>query len=166
MWQTLLIILLAAVAIALHYWWRERWSSLQDEISRLKREALLAEESHARALAQVQAQQDALFNGMIEGVLVLDATGRIQLANQALQQLTGATHELHGQTILEAFRVQGLSDLVQRASFERCVSGVEIEWPGLNSRCLQISAAAIVGADKQPQGTILVFRDLTRMKHL
>jgi two-component system phosphate regulon sensor histidine kinase PhoR len=132
----------------------------------LKRAAREAAETHEEALSQARAQQEALFNSMVEGVLVLDAHGRIQLANQALRQLTGATHELRGKTVLEAFRAPGLSELVERAAFERRVSGVEIEWPGLNSRRLQVSASAMAGTDRRPQGMILVFHDLTRIRQL
>jgi two-component system, OmpR family, phosphate regulon sensor histidine kinase PhoR len=165
MWPAIVILLLLGV-VALHFWWRRRYVLVQDEIFRLKRAARDVAEAHDQALAQARAQQDALFNSMIEGVLVLDANGRIQLANQALQQLTGATHELRGKTVLEAFRAPGLSELVQRVSFERCVSGVEIEWPGLSSRCLQVSASVMTSADNRPQGTILVFHDLTRIRQL
>ncbi len=165
MWPTLLIILFIGT-IALHFRWRRRFALAQVETFRLKREARAAAEAHDRALAQAQAQQDALFNSMIEGVLVLDATGRIHLANRALQQLTGTTEEIRGKTVLEAFRAPGLNDLVERVSLERSVSGVEIEWPGLSSRCLQVSASALAGTDKRPHGTILVFHDLTRVRQL
>jgi two-component system phosphate regulon sensor histidine kinase PhoR len=165
MWPTLAIILLLG-AIGLHYWWRQRYALAQEEAFRLKREARVVAEAHDRALAQVQAQQDALFNSMIEGVLVLDATSRIQLVNQALQQLTGTTEEIRGRTVLEAFRAPALSELVQHVSLARSLSGVEIEWPGLGSRCIQVSASVIAGADQRPERTILVFHDLTRIRQL
>jgi len=165
MWPALTILLLAG-AVALHFWWRRRYALAQEEARRLERQTHYDAEAHQRALSQIQAQQDALFNSMTEGVLILDAAGRIQLANQALQKLTGTTDEIRGRTVLEAFRVPDLNDLVQRVGIERCVTGVEIEWSGLHSRCLQVNAAAIVSAELRPQGTILVFHDLTRLRQL
>ena len=68
---------------------------------------------------------------MVEGVLVLDASGRIQLANPSLEQLLGPARDVRGQTILEAFRLQELSALAKRLPKEKIVRGFEMELPGM-----------------------------------
>jgi sensor histidine kinase regulating citrate/malate metabolism len=53
---------------------------------------------------QRQAQEEALFDSMVEGVLVLDANGKIQLANSTLEKMMAISGDVRGKTILEAFR--------------------------------------------------------------
>jgi len=121
--------------------------------------------AHARLLAQVRAQQQALFNSMVEGVLVLDASGRIQLVNQSLRRLFALTADVRGQTILEAFRLSELADLFQQVQRERRVQNHTLELPGMEERWLQINAAAVAGPGAA-RGVILVVHDLTRIRQL
>jgi two-component system phosphate regulon sensor histidine kinase PhoR len=114
----------------------------------------------------VKAQFEALFNSMVEGVLVLDASGRIQLANPSLEELLGPARDVRGQTILEAFRLQELSALAKRLPEEKIVRGFELELPGIQERWVEVNAAAVLDASGALHGSILVFRDLTRIKQL
>jgi two-component system phosphate regulon sensor histidine kinase PhoR len=150
----------------LHLWWNKRFRQLQHANLKREEENTRLQEERTRSAAQAEAQQQALFNSMVEGVLLVDANGRIQLANQALKRLMGATQEIRGQTILEAFRLHELADLVQRVSSEGEVLGFEFELPGADPRTLQINAAAITDKEKRRQGVIVVLHDLTRLKQL
>ncbi len=85
---------------ALHLRWRRRFHRLAD--------------AHQRDIADCEARQQALFNSMAEGVLILDSSERIQVANPSLQRLFNLNADVRGQTILEAFRIEPLSELVKR----------------------------------------------------
>jgi two-component system phosphate regulon sensor histidine kinase PhoR len=165
MWPALAILLALPLA-ALLVRSRRRHALAVEKISRLEREALAAAETHRRALEELAARQDTLFNSMVGGLLVLDATGRIQLANRALLSLTNSTADIRGKTVLEAFRVHALNDLAQRISGGAGNGDIEVGWPGLPPRHLQVNAAAILGADGKPRGSVLIFHDLTRLKQL
>src|ERR1700692_1777388 len=104
MWPDLIIATLLAGIVALHLLWKRRFALLQKE--RAGHRKLLAQEQdqHSQTMAEKQAQQEALFNSMAEGVLVLDRFGRIELINQSLQRLLAPAADVRGQTILEAFR--------------------------------------------------------------
>lgn len=115
---------------------------------------------------QIQTQQEALFNSMIEGLLLLDEAGRIQLANRAFNQLFGITTDVRGKTILEVLRQHELAEIVANVAAQKQVLGYELKLAGLNERWLQINAAAVFGADGKQRGTIVVFHDLTRLKQL
>ncbi len=114
----------------------------------------------------IKAQFEALFNSMVEGVLVLDDSGRIQLINPSLEELLGPARDVRGQTILEAFRLQELSALAKRLPAEKTVRGFEMELPGIQERWVEVNAAAVLDPTGTLHGSIMVFRDLTRIKQL
>src|SRR6185437_14071913 len=113
-----------------------------------------------------KAQQQVLFNSMLEGLLLLDRSKRIYLANRAFKNLFGIKGELRGKTIMEALRVHELADLVERIESSGEVFDYELKLPELSERWLQVNAAAIFNSAGEREGTILVFHDLTRLKQL
>jgi two-component system phosphate regulon sensor histidine kinase PhoR len=165
MWPALALIFLAG-GVLLHFGWRKRLQKLQRQSSRQDQTIAALQEQQQRTAAQAQAQQQALFNSMVEGVLLLDGNQRIQLANQALKQLMGFSNEIKGTTVLESFRLHELTELIRRVAIEGQVLGFELELPELDRRCLQVNAAALWDEEKRLQAVILVFHDLTRLKQL
>jgi len=123
-------------------------------------------ERHQDQALNIQTRQETLFNSMIEGLLLLDAHGRIQLANRAFIQLFGVAADVRGKTILEVLRQHELAVLVERVASHKQVLGYELKLGGLSERWLQINAAAIFDGEGKNQGTIVVFHDLTRLKQL
>ena len=154
---------MALAAGVVHLRWRRAFLRAQetsrDAIEQLK-------ESQERAARQVQTQQEALFNSMIEGLLLLDEHGRIQLANRAFSDLFGLTTPVRGKTIVEALRLTELAALVESVTPQEQLLGHELRLAGLSERWLQINAAAISDANGKQRGTVLVVHDLTRLKQL
>jgi two-component system phosphate regulon sensor histidine kinase PhoR len=148
---------------ALRQSWRRKLEASEQrrrtEVDSLRR---LASET----AAQKQAEQEALFNSMIEGVLVLDEQGRIRIANRAFSQLFGGPADLQGKTLIEAFRRHEVSALVEKLGGEGSVLEYEMKLPGLEDRWLQVNATGISGNGGKRRGTIVVFHDLTRLKQL
>ncbi|MBI5774116.1 MAG: PAS domain-containing protein, partial [Verrucomicrobia bacterium] len=165
MWPAISIVLLAALAFC-EWRWRQRRTLLLAEQEGQRRELALAREEHQKALAQEHAQQQAIFNSMVEGVLLLDEGGRVRLANQALETFFGTTADIRGQTVMEAFRFHPLQELVNRTLTEGHVVDAELDLPGLSGRCVQVNAVALLARDSRAKGMILVFHDLTRLKQL
>ncbi len=164
LWSFVIFAGLVALVV-LDFWWHER--RRRRERARAEQEytaALLREQQ--RAFAQAQTQRQALFDSMVEGVLLLDREGRIQLANQSLTRLLSVAMDVRGHTLAEALRWPALSELAARAAGEKQVLGCELDFPGPAPRCLEVNAAAYVDPDGQPQGTILVFHDVTRLRQL
>ncbi len=142
---------------------RRELDSLRTELQRLRR-------AQDTATAEALARQEAVFDSMIEGVLVLDERGRVQLANRAFVHMFGApggeAAGWRGRALLEAVRVQEIARIAERAVQQGRVADEELRLPGEPERWLQINAAALRGPDAQPRGVILVFHDLTRLKQL
>jgi two-component system phosphate regulon sensor histidine kinase PhoR len=164
MWPAILV--LALLAVALHFWWRNRFLAQRRTMEEQQRVLAALKDQHEQTAAQVQAQQQAVFNSMVEGVLVLDEAGRVQMVNQTLQRLFSLSTDVRGQTIMEAFRLQELAGLVKRLQQERLVQNYTLELPGMDERWLEVNAAALSYRDSSARGAILVFHDLTRIKQL
>ena len=165
MWPTLTI-LAGLGLVALHFWWKRRFDEARERLKEQTGQNAVLQEQQQLALAQAQAQQQALFNSMVEGVLLLDGNGRVRLVNQALEHLFGLTGDIRGRTTMEALRLHELQELVSRVRVESQVLGFELELPGLDNRCLQVNATALLDRGGKQQGMILVFHDLTRLKQL
>jgi len=145
------IIAILALA-AVHFWWRQRYDRLWEEQHRTRTE--------------LEARQQTLFDSMSEGVMILDEAERISMANQSLRRLFALTADIRGKTVLEAFRIELLADVVKRLRTEPAVHGCELELPSLEDRWLQVNAASVIDRSGTRRGSILVFHDLTRLKQL
>src|SRR6185295_9360138 len=76
------------------------------------------------------------------------------------------TSDVRGQTIIEVFRLPELAALVKHLHKERTLESCILELPGMEERWVEVNAAAVVDREGAPQGAILVFHDLTRIKQL
>src|SRR5579871_1381423 len=98
----LLFILALAGAVALHLYWLRRYQRLHAALVKERQDLEAAQRRHDQAATQKAAEQQALFNSMTEGVLVLDRSGRVQLVNRSLQEFFGLKIDVRGQTMMEA----------------------------------------------------------------
>lgn len=161
-WQLLTILSLIA-AIGLHLWWRKRLEQSRQETTQTL-QSLQAK--HRQASLQLQTQQEALFDSMAEGLLLLDEGGRIQHANRAFNKLFGLNTEIKSRTIMEALRFHELAELVEALGTQKQVLGHELKISRPNELWLQVNGAAVFDAAGARHGTILVFHDQTRLKQL
>ncbi|MEI7533450.1 MAG: ATP-binding protein [Verrucomicrobiae bacterium] len=162
MWFIWPIILLASLT-GLHLWWRAKFKA---QAERRAAEIEASQRKQQQTSLDAQAQQKVLFDSMLEGLLLLDRNRKIYLVNRAFKNLFGLKTELRGKTIVEALRLHELDELIQRVEAEQQVLDYEIKLPDLNERWLQVNAAVITNSTGERDGTILVFRDLTRLKQL
>ena len=138
----------------------------------------MAEGIHRRELAeQLRRREDelseqmqrttALFDRMVEGLVVVDAAGGIRFANRAAGTLFDFTPPAAGRTLLESVRHHEVAAVAARLGRESEVLGHELrieacglapfpgdQCPGLRDR------------DGGKDGAILVFHDLTRLREL
>lgn len=161
MFSGLIIGLLVALIIQL--WWRARWRRLQS-VHRV--ELAAREQRELTNSTEALAQQDALLDSMVEGVLVLDERNMVRFANGAFAEMFGTVGILRGRGLLEAVRAHELVQVVARAGVDGRVVDHEMPAPGTGGRWLEVCAAAVANRDRRKLGTILVFHDVTRVKRL
>jgi two-component system, OmpR family, phosphate regulon sensor histidine kinase PhoR len=160
----ILLLLMTIGALALAWFFRAR------------READRAR--HARELEQQQAQRHAelraeaertaaLFDRMVEGIIIVGVDGRIRLANRAAGTLFGFLPPGAGRTVLEATRHHEIAAMVARVENEPEVLDHELRIDGMaDTRFFQVNALALRSVEGERDGAILVFHDLTRLRQL
>jgi two-component system phosphate regulon sensor histidine kinase PhoR len=165
MTDVLIILAILLLAGGWVWTWRERQAlqrrcvALEDEVQRLRKE-------QSDSMAQSAVERAALLNSMTEGVLVLDSAGRVVLANPALIRQFEVRSPIVGQSILQALRLHQLQEIVERALEQGQVIDAEVQFPGLEERCLQVNATTLVNRVGKREGLLLVFHDLTQLKRL
>jgi len=159
----ILTLLAVIVLAAVHFWWRAKFLRQQRQVQ-IEMEDF--QRHQQQTTTDAKAQQQVLFNSMLEGLLLLDRNRRIYLANRAFKNLFGIKTELRGKTVMEALRVHELAELVERVEGTGQVFDYELKLPELSERWLQVNAAAISNSAGEREGTILVFHDLTQLKQL
>ena len=162
MWFPLFILAFTAL-VGLHFWWRARFKA---QAERRAAEIEASQRQQRQTSLDAKAQQQVLFNSMLEGLLLLDKNKKIYLANRAFKNLFGLKIELRGRTMMEALRVHELDELVKRVEAEGQVFEHELKLTEFSERWVQVNAAVITNAAGEREGTILVFHDLTRLKQL
>jgi two-component system phosphate regulon sensor histidine kinase PhoR len=122
----------------------------------------------ARQQAQILAEKEQLLGvleGMVEGVLVTDRSGKVVQANRALQQMFGLARPPLGKTSLEALRNPTLEQVLARSlgQGERAGGVVRLSHPV--ERQLEVQVAPL-GRDGGVHGAVAVFHDVTRLTKL
>jgi two-component system phosphate regulon sensor histidine kinase PhoR len=146
-----------------------RWQTL-----RHRRERAGEQEERHRALEeqreeihrQFQTRQQALFNSMSEGILLLDRQGRVRMINESLRKFFDVAADVRGQTIMEAFRWHELAALTARLQREKNIVDAELEIQRVGRRCWLVNAALVPGQPGAEEGQLIVFHEVTRLKEL
>ena len=108
-----------------------------------------------------------IMESMGEGLLVLDAHGKISLLNRAAEKLFDLDHRTAlGQTPLEVIRSHELDDLVKAADRAHAGTSAEITLVYPRRRTLAGTAVAMRDAQGLTQGTVVALRDITQLKRL
>lgn len=153
-----MIVALAGLLI-LHLWWSRRYTSLQkqqrDDLTRLTAEVQAAE-------AQAVTRQRIVLDSMVEGVLLLDDSGRVQLANQRFTEFFNLGEQLQGRTVLEATRSHELAELAAGAVQHSGLINRTLRLPGLPERHVEVNASPII----DHKGMVIVLHDVSRLRQL
>jgi two-component system phosphate regulon sensor histidine kinase PhoR len=110
-----------------------------------------------------RAHTDAILSGMVEGVLLVDADGRLVLTNPAAQrmlQIAGPSTGLH---YLEVVRQPDIVALMTAVLDGRPAAPVEIELARDPARRVRASVVPVEAA--RGGGAVLVLYDITDLRH-
>jgi two-component system phosphate regulon sensor histidine kinase PhoR len=113
-------------------------------------------------LAQDRVRMEAILSGMLEGVLVCNAQGRIILANDAARRLLHAEDLAIGQHHLEILRHPDVGALLSSALAGRTPEGLEFSPPRDPNRTIVARAAPVTAAGTQ--GVVLVLHDISDLR--
>ncbi len=137
-----------------------------DEFGELGRALDLLASSLSNTLGQLREERDRLggiLSGMVEGVLLLDQSGRIVLLNPALREMLLLGADAVGKTLLEAIRHADLKELLDGARAAAEPISREIDLGGLKPRRLLVRVAKLPSEEQQ---LFAVFVDVTEVRKL
>jgi two-component system, OmpR family, phosphate regulon sensor histidine kinase PhoR len=118
------------------------------------------------ALDAERAKGHTILDGMVEGVVALDARGRLVLMNPAARAILGVGADApEGRPLLEVVRQKELADLVETARLAGAVARAELELPPPVSRTVAAQAAPLAFAPAA-SGVLVVLHDVTELRRL
>jgi len=112
-------------------------------------------------LSRDRARMEAILTGMVEGVLVVDRQGRLQLVNRAAQQMLRVEPLVNGRTYLEVIRHPDIAAQLTAALHGKESGGQELALARDPGRTLLTRAAPVTGPSG---GAVLVLHDITDLR--
>lgn len=108
----------------------------------------------------------AIFNSMIEGVIVVDKGGRIISVNSTIEKIFGATiKDISGKPFIETIRNKDIAETIEKTLKTGDTLSGEIELLLPVQKIFQINAAPILH-ERSVNGCIVVIHDITGIRRL
>jgi two-component system phosphate regulon sensor histidine kinase PhoR len=112
--------------------------------------------------ARDRARMEAILAGMVEGVIVVDAQGRLQLVNGAARQMLKLDPPAIGRPYVETIRHPAIAELVAAVLLGRSPEPLQLSPPRDAARTILARAAPAAGSGTQ--GVVLVLLDITDLR--
>ena len=103
--------------------------------------------------ARDRSRMEAILAGMVEGVIVVDAQGRLQLVNQAARQMLRVSDAAIGRPYVETIRLPAIAELVAATLAGGEPDPVQFSPPRDESRTIIVRAAGATVPGGPPQPT-------------
>jgi two-component system phosphate regulon sensor histidine kinase PhoR len=113
-------------------------------------------------LSRDRARTEAILSGMVEGVLVVDREGRLQLANRAAQEMLRIDTASQGRKYLEAIRHPDIAAQLAAALKGDAVGARELSLSRDPGRTFVARAAAVAASGGG--GAVLVLHDVSDLR--
>jgi two-component system phosphate regulon sensor histidine kinase PhoR len=113
-------------------------------------------------LSRDRARTEAILAGMVEGVLIVDRQGRVQLVNRAAQDMMRVTEQATGRPYVEVIRHPDIAALLGASLRRELVPSRELTLSRDASRTFVARAAAV--ASSGDGGAVLVLHDITDLR--
>ena len=105
---------------------------------------------------------EAILSGMVEGVLVVDRQGRLQLVNRAAQEMLRLESLGISRPYVETIRLPAIAELLAAVLAGRAPDPVQFSPPRDPSRTIMATAAPAAGM--AAHGVVLVLHDITELR--
>ena len=116
--------------------------------------------TRVQELTQDRARTEAILSGMVEGVMVVDRTGKAQLVNRAAQEMLRVDGEWAGRPYVEVVRHPDIAEQLAGALAGLAVDARELALPRDPGRTFMARAASVSSTG----GAVLVLHDITDLR--
>jgi two-component system phosphate regulon sensor histidine kinase PhoR len=112
--------------------------------------------------ARDRGRMEAILAGMVEGVIVVDSQGKLQLVNHAAQHMLKLDQPALGRAYIETIRHPAIAELVAACLLGKSPEPLQLSPPRDSSRTILARAAAAAGTGMH--GVVLVLLDITDLR--
>lgn len=162
----LLIAGIAAVGLlAGHYWWMVRFSRLKADHDYMRERYSELESRSQRFLAEEHTRLETIFDGMSEGVVLLNAAGKVEFANSAIREMFSLNAEVRGKTMGEVIREPELIRLLGQLNNTGRIDDKELTLLNGEERHFILNGVRWRHETARPNATLLVFHDVTPLRN-
>jgi two-component system phosphate regulon sensor histidine kinase PhoR len=124
-------------------------------------------QDRVQALSQLSREQDAILRSMTEGVVTLDSEGRIRRMNEAARALLGISKAyVEGQSLGDIIRFDEIRRFMKEASSSMVPTARTVVLRQDPETVLDMYGSPLFQDDGSSSGTLIVFRDMTRVHKL
>ncbi len=123
----------------------------------------------SQTIAQItedKSQLDSILSSMTEGVLALDAEGRVRLANRALKNMFELDANFSGRPHYELIRNHNLNEFIREVLSSGQEKGKEISFAQPSERDILIQSALVKPHRDAGIFAVFVFHDISQLKKL
>lgn len=140
---------------------RDEWRNLSEAFRYMQQEITTRE---ARLLENSQ-RLEAVLSSMIEGVIAIDSTGTVMLANEAACEILDLEQQnFVGRKLLELVRIPPLRQSIEKTQLQRTFSKVEFQTIGETRKTVSARVSSLA-RDPLP-GVAIVLHDVTELRQL
>jgi two-component system, OmpR family, phosphate regulon sensor histidine kinase PhoR len=120
-----------------------------------------------RIISEQKNIQQAVLEGMKEGVLAIDNDERILLINKTAEDILNIkNNNVKGKTIQEVARITDIQRFFKKIVLEKSYKETEITIKEENDKILQITGNVLVDSNNKNLGVLVVLNDITELKQL
>ena len=134
---------------------------LMERLDRLDPESL---QTHFLHLAQERGLMETIFQAIQEGIIVLDAEGRISYANRSSEEILGFSQDaVRGKPIMRYLREINWARILEldTGEWSKLISQeIEVNYP--KHRILSFYVVPLAMVAQKQQGAVVILRDVTR----